>query len=287
MGKLKIKQFATKEEQYAWLINNQDVLKAQRRSTPKEADSIMFVSYAINERGERLKAEDLEENPNTDNKVLKVKCVINTTNLFDSHCDVHFPGIWKKNLSESKQFFLCYEHNLSYKGIMSDVVKAYTQKIAWKELGFNYEGETEALIFECEISQESLEDIGLDFMYKRYKNGKVYNHSVRMQYVKEYWCLDSEDPSATQYKENWDKWIGQVANKEDAITRGWFYAVTEAKIIEGSAVVRGSNFVTPVYEIEEITPKQEDTQAEDTSLDDNKNNEPSPDTQKSYYTSLI
>jgi hypothetical protein len=46
-------------------------------------------------------------------------------------------------------------------------------------------------------------------------------------------------------KENWDKYIGKVANVEQAEEEGYFWAVTEAKIVEGSAVLFGSNRVTP------------------------------------------
>ena len=56
---------------------------------------------------------------------------------------------------------------------------------------------------------------------------------------------------------------------QEAKDRGWFYAITEAKLVEGSAVVMGSNIVTPTLEnnmkavntlsesepIEEITQK--------------------------------
>ena len=285
MANIKIKSFANQKDQFKWLVENLPALNAQRRAEPKKSDAFMFVSYAIDERGERIKATVESETPEetADTGVIKVRCIINTTNLLDSHCDVHLPGIWKKSIQELKQMFLCYEHTLTYKGILSDEIKVFTKKFTWKDLGFDYEGETEALVFDVMMKKDFIYEENR-FMYDRYKAGKVYNHSVRMQYIKECFCLNSDDPNATQYKENWDKYIDQVANKDDAMSRGWFYAVTEAKIIEGSAVVRGSNCATPAMEVEECEDKG---QADNTSLG-NENPEPPIDgTQKSYYQGLI
>jgi len=272
MGKLKIKKFATKAEQDNWLINNQDLLKAQRRSVPKFTDghSYGFSSFAVNERGERLKAEDVIDNPDIDNGTLKVKCVINATNILDSHRDLHLPGIWKKSLSEKKLIYLCQEHDLTFKGIISDEVKAYTETMSFKDLGFPYEGNTECLIFDAIIHKDRNE-----FMYYQYLKGYVRNHSVRMEYVKEYFCMETDSPEAVQYQENWNKYAPQVANKECLETISWFYAVTEAKVRdEGSAVVKGSCSVTPTLEV----TTENKGQADDDSLDNKR--EPEDSTQK-------
>lgn len=248
MAKVKIKKFDTETEKFNWLFENKEILKAERKSEPKKTDSFGFISFAINNNGEKLKSEEINLNANT----LNVRCIINTTGLFDSHYDVHIPGIWKKTLSENKLFYLCQEHDLSFKGIISDEVKAYTKKFNWKELGFDFEGETEALVFDAIVHKDRNE-----FMFNQYKNGFVRNHSVRMQYIKEYLCMNSNDPQHTQLKDNWDKYIIFCANKETAEERGWFYAVTEAKMIEGSAVVKGSNFVTPTLQVTESNKQAE------------------------------
>lgn len=250
---IQIKQFSKIEDQIKWLIENKADIEAQRKSICKKADEISFVSYAIDERGEAIKADSPPpEDPNT----LKVRCIINTTNLLDSHRDVHIPGIWKKSLTESKLFYLCQEHDFTFKGIITDSVEAYVRSYTWKELGFDYPGTTEALVYDCQIKK----DRNL-FMFEQYSKGFVRNHSIQMRYMKMFFCTNSIDyPSE---KENWDKYIAQVANVADAEAVGYFWAVTEAKIIEGSAVVRGSNFATPTIEIKEdnsgadpITPEK-------------------------------
>lgn len=272
MGKLKIKQFATKEEQFKWLVDNQISLKAQRKAEPKKSDSLSCISYAINESGEKLRVKEEGDNndPNDlDNGMLKIRCIINTTGLFDSHCDVHIPGLWKKTLQENKYMYLCQEHELTFEGILAEgeAVKAYTKNYTWKELGFDFEGETEALVFDCTLLESDNE-----LMFNKYKQGKVRNHSVRMQAVKEYFCMNSDDPAYAQYKDNYDKYISYVVNKDVVEQRGWFYAVTEAKAIEGSAVVRGSNYATPTLEVTEDNKHQAEKSLED-------NNEPPAGTQ--------
>lgn len=60
--------------------------------------------------------------------------------------------------------------------------------------------------------------------------------------------MDSED--YPEEKKNWDKFYPMIANKEDV--GKYFFAVTEAKIIEGSAVTRASNPATPTESVQEI-----------------------------------
>lgn len=51
------------------------------------------------------------------------------------------------------------------------------------------------------------------------------------------------------YKEEkkvWDKYYPDIANKGTADERGYFWVVKQAAVIEGSAVVKGSNQYTPV-----------------------------------------
>jgi len=238
---IKIKHFDNQEDQIKWMVENQSVLIDQKKSECKEADAFSFISFAVDEKGERLKAEEVIP---ADATVLKVRCIINTTGLMDSHEDVHIPGIWKKSLSESKIFYLCQEHDLSFKGIITEEIKAYTKKYTWKELGLDLDGETEALVFDSTIEKDRNE-----YMFSQYQKGYVRNHSVRMRYIKQYFCVNSD--AYPDQLENWNKYFKYVANREDAEAKNYFWAITEAKIIEGSAVVKGSNWVTPTLDITE------------------------------------
>jgi len=103
----------------------------------------------------------------------------------------------------------------------------------------------EVLIYEAVISKSRNEE-----MFKNYLNGWVLNHSVGMRYYKLLFCYDSSDSEYSQNKENFDKYYDYVLNKDDV--GEYFWAVLEAKNIEGSAVVKGSNFLTPVLSMEVI-----------------------------------
>jgi len=235
------------------LRENKDTLIAQKKMKTKEADAVVLVPTISNKKGETLKADNINI---SDINKLKLKLVINTTNVMDSHSDVHLKGIWKKSVKENKNIHLLQEHRMKFDHIITDDVKASVQLMKWSDLGQKFQGNTEALVFDAEIDKRN------EFMFNQYAKGYVKNHSVGMRYVKIELAINSESKWDVEEKEIWDKYIDEVANKEQAEEKGYFWAVTEAKIIEGSAVPIGSNTITPTLEVEV------------------KNNEPSNDTQK-------
>lgn len=101
----------------------------------------------------------------------------------------------------------------------------------------------EVLVYEAVVKRERNEE-----MFKNYLNGYVLNHSVGMRYVKLLFCYNNSDPAYSQDKENFDKYSPMILNQESI--GEYFWAVIEAKNIEASAVVKGSNFLTPVLSME-------------------------------------
>jgi hypothetical protein len=85
-----------------------------------------------------------------------------------------------------------------------------------------------------------------------------------MRYVKMELALNSDSKWDVEEKAIWDKYYNEIANKEVADQRGYFWAVSEAKIVEGSAVVKGSNYATPTISIEAVKTdtSNEPTEAE-------------------------
>lgn len=232
--------FTNNADRIAWIVKNQGKLIAAKKAAIKFADACSFGSYvyekdAFADKANKPVKEDLTE--------LKVKIVINTTNLMDSHDDVHIPGLWKKSLKENKNIWHDQEHAHKFDSTIADYedLKAYTESMTWEALGYKYAGQTEALIFESTVKQERNE-----FMFKQYKGGYVRNHSVGMQYVK--LELAVNDKGWPDEFKVWNKYIDQVANRDEVEAQGYFFAVTEAKVIEGSAVKRGSNWITPTLE---------------------------------------
>lgn len=262
------KEFTSKEDLFKELIANEKTIIAQKKGINKEADSTI---YGVEIEKQKIYANKADGNNNEDASKLKAKVVINTTGIYDSHGDVHIKGLWKKTLSEAKNILLLQEHKMTFDHIISDIVTASAKTINWKTLGFDYEGSTQALVFEAEIDKERNE-----YMFKQYSKGYVKEHSVGMRYVKIEMAINSEEKWSEDYKEVWDKYYDEIVNKEDVDANGYFWAVTEAKVVEGSAVVKGSNFATPTISVEAV---------KDTSID--KEDEPTIVTQSKRRKLLI
>ena len=241
------KEFANKEEMLKALKDNKDSIIAQKKMQTKEADSVSYL--VVDEKGNVIKANSVDV---TNVNQISTKLVINTTNVMDSHSDVHLKGIWNKSLKEKKNLYLLQEHKMSFDKIITDEVKARVQLMTWKDLGSTYNGKTEALIFDANIDKRN------EFMFEQYAKGYVKNHSVGMRYVKIEMAIDSEERWSIEEKETWDKYIDDIVNKEQAEEQGYFFAVSEAKIIEGSAVPIGSNTITPTLNIEAVKDTSEE-----------------------------
>ena len=223
-----------KAERLKFIHENKAILMTEKKSEMKKADAIMAVLPAIKTKQNKTVSGD---------NALQVKVVINTTNVLDSHGDVHMKGIWKKSLSEKRDLLFLQEHQMAFDKIIADGenLSAKVETLSFKELGFDLPGTTEALVFSAKI-----EKARNAFMLEQYKNGYVKQHSVGMQYVK--LALAINDEQYPTEKAVWDKYISEVANKQAAEDAGYFWAVTEAKVIEGSAVPLGSNSFTPTIE---------------------------------------
>jgi hypothetical protein len=235
------------DEKLKWVVSNKSMLMAQKKSTIKLADAFSYNSYlVINGKNEDVVKADEGVIPDDATKI-KTRLIINTTKLFDSHEDVHFDQLWNKSLSESKQKFHVKEHNFSFDGVISDNVKAFAKQMTWHELGFNYEGKTQALVYDSTID---LADTARPEMFRAYMRGKVKQHSVGMRYVKIELAVN-DDKYSKEY-DIWQKYFDEIANKQDVLDNGYFWGVFEAKDIEGSGVVRGSNWATPTQSIQQV-----------------------------------
>lgn len=236
-------KFKTQDELFKFLVDNKESLIATKKAAIKYADGIPVGDVKTCSIADTVKANGDAIEKGT----LEVTAIINTTKVFDSHDDVHIDGLWDKSLNENKNILHIQEHKMSFDKIIAskDDLNAVANEYSFKQLGFDYEGMTEALTFLSTVKQSRNE-----FMYNEYKDGNVDNHSVGMRYMKIVLCVNSEDEYYGAEKEAWDKYFPQiVVGAEAAEKQGYFWAVTEAKVIEGSAVPIGSNTVTPTLSV--------------------------------------
>lgn len=194
----------------------------------------------------------------------------NTYLWLDSHDDVHAKSCFKKSISErQKDIFHLHDHEFKIVSKVGDPIKIYEDSIKWRDLGIDKDGETEALFMDSLIKKSYNENI-----FNGYKDGKINQHSVGMQYVKI--DLAVNDSSYEEEFKVWTDNIDKIGNKEKAEENGYFWFIREAKLIEISAVLLGSN---------ELTPTMEDKkQAGANPLD---KNEPSKDTQANKLIELL
>jgi hypothetical protein len=239
---------------FDYLVKNEGLIFHAKKSTTKKADECYSRPLYIDDKGNLVTKEEMQQ-AQIDPTRLKVVAVINTTNWLDSHGDVHIPGIWKKSLSDNKKqgFYLLKSHGREFEDVIADACKGFTKKLSWSELGLDIAGITEALIFDGIVEKERNE-----YMFEQYAKKRVKKHSVGMRYVKMLTCINDDDYPVQ--KENWDKYIEMVANREEAEKDGYFWAILEAQVIEGSAVLFGSNTVTPTIEATLIQGKNDSTE---------------------------
>ena len=249
---MKLPKFETQKELFNYLKENKDDLIYEKKETVKYADAYSFSPTILREKTADIRkgATGVEENAES----FKVRAVINTTDVLDSHGDVHVKGIWNKTVKENRRMKHIQEHDMSFRSIIADKddLKASVQTYKWRDLGIDKNGTTEALVFDSNIRKSRN-----SYMFEQYKLGNVDNHSVGMRYISVELAVNDKDEEFEEEKAVWDKHIDDIVNKEEAEARGYFWAVYEAKAIEGSAVPIGSNTITPTLEPKSITQVEE------------------------------
>lgn len=241
--KLLGQDFSTYEEMFKAMKGKSNRIMQAKKAVIKNSDGVVSsagIGIKINANKSEGEVPKLEIGD-------KVYPVINTTLWFDSHEDVHLNGIWNKSINDGVKPALILNHDYKVGQVISypeDVVPM-VKIIPWKDLGMDYEGETEALIFESTLTDDSNE-IG----FKAYRNRRKVQHSVRMQYVRISLAVNSDSEDWEEERKTYEKYINSIANKSEVEKNGYFWAVKEAKIYkEGSMVLEGSNSATPaLYE---------------------------------------
>jgi hypothetical protein len=236
---------------FDFMVKNESLIIHAKKSEVKKADSIIHSASYVTDKGAIVSKADFNT-VQADPTKLKVSVVINTTNFLDSHGDVHIPGLWKKSINDNKKngFYLLKEHRRGFEDVIAESCMGETKLIPWTEIGVNMPGYTEALVF-----TGSIDKVRNEYMFSQYAKGYVKQHSVGMIYTKMLTCINDDDYPVQ--KENWDKYIEQVANRKEAEDEGYFWAVLEAKIVEGSAVLFGSNSMTPTLLVQSDSTKME------------------------------
>ena len=221
---------------------NAEKIIAIKKAAIKDSDP---VGYSLRESKENvaksLPTEAIKAVKNGDT----IYPVINTTNWFDSHGDVHLDGIWDVSVEQQKgKLYYAINHELKLGSIISypNEVEPMVKTLNWPDVGENFEGQTQALIFAVLVTDKSNKDAK-----KAIKAGVPLQNSVRMQYEKMILCVDSTAKGLEQERMNFYQYLPKIANKDEVMAAGYYWGIQSAKIVkEGSAVLAGSNRATPI-----------------------------------------
>jgi hypothetical protein len=192
-------------------------------------------------------------NPNIEDitgNIIEVKALINSTNLIDSHLDLHTFKAWNKSVSDNKTTYVLQEHQNKFTHVMSRKAANTNEVMNFKDFGF------EDMDFTANISTFQLKREDNPFMFDQYALGKVTNHSVGMLYVMGKIELAYYDEDSEKNMQYFERMKAQAINPDVADEYGFFWVVSEAVKREGSAVVFGSNPITPTLSVKNYEPQK-------------------------------
>lgn len=239
-----LKDFTTKEDFYSYLITNKKELIEFKRLTMKVADAF----GTAESQAATVKALNTSYKDDVASGVIKRTIIGNTYNWMDSHDDVHLDNVFAQSISQRQdKIFHLHDHEQKITAKVGKPTSIYEKSVAWKDLGVDRPGNTMALFMDSNIIKEYNPTI-----FNAYLNKEINQHSVGMIYVK----IDLAVNDINQKEEfaTFSKYINQIGNKEKVLEQGYFWAVSEAKLIEISCVLAGSNELTDTVD---NTPKAE------------------------------
>lgn len=238
MKKIIIDETLKGRELFDFLIANKSDLIAQKKAIIKTTDAISSNTFFTS------KATKAAE----DTGSIHVKVVANAALWMDSQMDVLLPDCWKRSINNRKGMIPhLHDHVHTVDAVVGDVTDIYAQDISLRELGLDKSGSTQCLIFETDIVKSYNEKV-----YNLYRQGKIKQHSIGLNYVKIEIAINDEE-SQKEF-DFWNKYIDKVINREEAEGRGFFFVVSEIKLLENSAVLFGSNELTPTLDAKHPTP---------------------------------
>lgn len=257
------------------LRENKDEIVKAKKSMPISSDSFAvdtskeYIKDSTVIKTKSLEAKGEDESDELDS--LNVKVVANMSMVCDSHQDVLAPDCWKKTIKERQNVIPhLHDHKHTIEAKVGIVKRIFSEMIDLKKIGVKSNvKEAQALVFETEIKKDFNKKI-----FELYKSGEVNQHSIGLQYIKIDLAVNSEDSDFKQEFKLWNKHINDIVNPDSATERGYFWYVSEIKLFENSAVLFGSNEITPTLEVEKIQPISvteqkeplKDTQEENKSL---------------------
>lgn len=249
------KSFPTQRELFNYLVENKKDIIDQKKGVTKRAEGGLSATFLTSLSGVTdvqksafvNKAKPLYEN-DKEKGILKRTVLANTYWWMDSHSDVHLgrgeegdQAIFTESIKDrASKVFPIDQHNWSLDGRMGKTLALYEAPISWRALGVGKTGMTEGLFADAEIQRSKNER-----RYEDYLNDEIDQHSVGMRYLDIQLAVNDEDEYPKEYAV-FQKFINKIGNRQAVEKQGYFFAVGKAHLGEYSAVIAGSNELTPV-----------------------------------------
>lgn len=257
MGKTLIPEGLKGKPLFKFLIENKEALITEKKSIIKHSDPLSHSpTIEISTKSGTAKKDagdapgDNDEPMTINGGLVHVTVVANTANWVDSQLDMLLPDCWKRSIKQRKGMIPhLHDHIHQVECKIGEVTKIYSLDMALKDLGVDIAGSTQVLIFETDVLESYNEKI-----YNQYKLGKINQHSIGLQYVNISLCINDED-SEKEF-DFWNKYYPLVINKDAVDERGYFWVVSEIRLLENSCVLFGANELTPTLDVKANTEKQ-------------------------------
>jgi hypothetical protein len=230
------------------LIDQKKTLIKSKKSLPITSDPVHELT--VQGKPLQMKTKAFGE-ASDDPDRMKVKFIGSTALFCDSHMDVLAVGCYDRTLKDRAHLVPhLVDHIHSLKAKVGKTIDITTEVMNVSSFGIDSDVQTtEVLTMESELNRKWDEKV-----FQLYKDEEVNQHSIGMQYVNLKLAVNDEE-----YKEEfelWQKVYPEVINKERVDKAGYFWYVTEIKLFEISAVLFGSNELTPTTETQKELNQQ-------------------------------
>lgn len=251
--RVKIPDFSQKSELFAYLRANEKTLIQQKKSLPIKSDIFSWGCLPVNEK-QIIKEDGSLMSPDE----IEVNAIANLSGWCDSYMDVMMKDNWKKTIQDKSIVYHLKNHDYETDSIVGKNPELYTKIFDLSYFGIQSDIEkAQALMMRSVVPKEYDKKTFL-----LYKDGQIKQHSIGLRYVNLYLCLNSDLEEDAAYKKNWNKYYPEVINKEKVDNYGYFFAITESKILENSCVLFGANENTGVYSTSEKEQQPDDESVE-------------------------
>lgn len=269
-------EFIDQKAAFSYLKENKKSLIAQKCLAPIKTDVFDYGCIGIKAKDKKTigksVVKQVGENDKLNDNELEVDAIANMAGWCDSHMDVLIPDNWKetikvKGASGKQLIYHLKNHHCSTDAIIGGEVK---MRAEWLDLSiFNIEN-TDLKQGQALIGNSIVRRKYDSKSYELYADDEIKQHSIGLRYVRIFLCINSTDEDMVVEKENWDKYHEFVINKDKVEGKGFFWAVTEIKLLEYSAVLFGSNELTTVQDTTEKNEPPAGTQKRKPSADTSK-----------------